>query len=66
LETEAEKIAYEIENNQTYKDRIEVENGDEEAAFAAVTRPQAPSPQPSEKGNDFFANHDVDINIIIS
>jgi hypothetical protein len=50
LESEAEKIAFEIENNQTYKDRIEVENGDEEAAFAAVTRPQVVSPQPSEKG----------------
>uniref|UniRef100_A0A182SF82 LsmAD domain-containing protein n=1 Tax=Anopheles maculatus TaxID=74869 RepID=A0A182SF82_9DIPT len=35
-ELEAEKIANEIENNPVYKERIDIENGDEEAAFAAV------------------------------
>uniref|UniRef100_A0A182N4J7 LsmAD domain-containing protein n=1 Tax=Anopheles dirus TaxID=7168 RepID=A0A182N4J7_9DIPT len=38
-ELEAEKIANEIENNPVYKERIDIENGDEEAAFAAVVRP---------------------------
>lgn len=38
-ELEAERIANEIENNPTTKERSEVENGDEEAAFAAVVRP---------------------------
>lgn len=38
-ELEAERIANEIENNPVTKDRLDVENGDEEAAFAAVIRP---------------------------
>ena len=38
-ELEAERIANEIENNPQTKDRLDVENGDEEAAFAAVIRP---------------------------
>ncbi|XP_053680577.1 ataxin-2 homolog [Anopheles nili] len=47
-ELEAEKIANEIENNPVYKERIDVENGDEEAAFAAVIRPSSnASPQPA-------------------
>ncbi|XP_049534288.1 ataxin-2 homolog isoform X1 [Anopheles darlingi] len=43
-ELEAEKIANEIENNPVYKERIDIENGDEEAAFAAVVRPPNASP----------------------
>lgn len=46
-ESEAERIANEIENNPIYKDRIDLENGDEESAFAAVVRPNDSSPQPS-------------------
>lgn len=38
-ELEAERIANEIENNPQTKDRLDMENGDEEAAFAAVVRP---------------------------
>lgn len=43
-ELEAEKIAREIENQTLYDERADLENGDEEAAFAAVVRPQGQSP----------------------
>lgn len=51
-ESEAERIANEIENNPIYKDRIDLENGDEEDAFAAVVRPGSnASPQPTGQGS---------------
>lgn len=43
-ELEAEKIAREIENQTLYEERADLENGDEEAAFAAVVRPHGQSP----------------------
>lgn len=38
-EAKASKIAQEIENNPSYKQRISVENGDEEDRYSAVLRP---------------------------
>jgi PAB1-binding protein PBP1 len=50
-ELEAERIANEIENNPQTKERLEVENGDEEAMFAAVVRPSTGEDQNSTNSN---------------
>ncbi|XP_059619862.1 ataxin-2 homolog isoform X2 [Phlebotomus argentipes] len=43
-EAKAEEIAKEIENHPMHNERVDVENGDEEAAFASVERPSTSSP----------------------
>ncbi|BES88312.1 Ataxin-2 homolog [Nesidiocoris tenuis] len=43
VEARASKIANEIENSTYYKNRIELENGDEEEKYAAVIRPSQAS-----------------------
>lgn len=51
-EEQAEKIAQEIESQPAYKERTDIENGDEneEAKFAAVERPQSSSPDEIKVG----------------
>ncbi|XP_055305577.1 ataxin-2 homolog isoform X4 [Sitodiplosis mosellana] len=51
-EEQAEKIALEIESQPAYKERTDIENGDEneEAKFAAVERPQSSSPDEIKVG----------------
>ena len=51
-ELEAERIANEIENNPKTAERLEVENGDEEAAFAAVIRNDDQNNNSNMGGND--------------
>lgn len=50
-ELEAERIANEIANNPKTIERLEVENGDEEAAFAAVVRNDEQSNSSSTNSN---------------
>lgn len=45
-EAEAEKIAQEIEQASGYRERTEMENGDEELKYAAVERMPEPNPEP--------------------
>ncbi|XP_067615542.1 ataxin-2 homolog isoform X2 [Eurosta solidaginis] len=40
-EAKAEKLAAEIENNPIYRERVDLENGDEESLYAAVERPNS-------------------------
>uniref|UniRef100_A0A182P7D8 LsmAD domain-containing protein n=1 Tax=Anopheles epiroticus TaxID=199890 RepID=A0A182P7D8_9DIPT len=67
-ELEAEKIANEIENNPVYKERIDIENGDEEAAFAAVIRPNSSnvSPQPASAQHSTAGGTDKNSNSVSS
>ena len=59
-ELEAERIANEIENNPVYRDRVDLENGDEmgdEEAFSAVIRPVSSGPPGAPPLSNISNNH---------
>jgi PAB1-binding protein PBP1 len=46
-EAKAQKLAMEIEQNEQYKARIELENNDEDEKISSVVRPDASNASPS-------------------
>lgn len=55
-EIEAERIANEIENNPKTQERLDVEDGDEEAAFSAVIRPEDSNVNSTNTSNNNNSN----------